>query len=101
MALRTTRPPGNIAHVAARRILVAAFPRVQSLDALGPAEVFSVADRITERGAYEVEVVSSAGGPIQMSNGLRIETAPLHRGPIDTLIIAGGQGTREALGDAR
>jgi transcriptional regulator GlxA family with amidase domain len=86
--------------MATRRVLVAAFPNAQSLDITGPAEVFSMADRIVG-GAYDVTVASAIGGPIELSNGLRLDTEPLPstRRPIDTLVVAGGVGTRAALRD--
>ena len=69
-----------------------------SLDVVGPAEVFSTA------GAYEVEVVAPDPEPFFMTNGMRvIPSAGIDdvRGPIDTLVIAGGQGTRRAATDPR
>ena len=37
LSLRTDRPHAIIAPMPARRILIAAFPRCQSLDVIGPA----------------------------------------------------------------
>jgi transcriptional regulator GlxA family with amidase domain len=84
--------------MAARRVVVAAFPDVQSLDVVGPAEVFSMA------GEYRVEVVAPDPEPFFMSNGMQVVPAAAMgalRGPIDTLIIAGGEGTRRAATDER
>src|SRR5258705_4161820 len=84
--------------MAARRVVIAAFPDVQSLDVVGPAEVFSTA------GAYRVEVVAPDPEPFFMSNGMQVVPASAMddlRGPIDTLIIAGGEGTRRAATDDR
>ena len=81
-----------------RRVVIAAFPECMSLDVVGPAEVFATA------GAYEVEVVAPDPGPFFMSNGMQIlPAASLDdvRGPIDTLVIAGGTGTRRAAADPR
>ena len=58
-----------------------------------------MADRLSGGGAYEVEVVSSHGGPITMSNGLRLDTEPLRARSIDTLVVAGGIGTPAAVAD--
>ena len=77
-----------------RRVVIAAFPECMSLDVVGPAEVFATA------GAYEVEVVAPESEPFRMSNGMRVvPDAALDevRGPIDTLVIAGGSGTRCVL----
>jgi transcriptional regulator GlxA family with amidase domain len=84
--------------MAVRRIVIAAFPEVQSLDVVGPAEVFSTA------GAYRVEVVAPDREPFFMSNGMQVVPAAAMgdlRGPIDTLIIAGGEGTRRVATDER
>jgi len=85
----------------ARRVVIVAFDDAQSLDVMGPAEVFSVADRLAG-GAYDVDVVSSRGGPIEFNNGLRLDTEllPDGRRPLDTLIVAGGFGYKGALHDA-
>ena len=69
-----------------------------SLDVAGPAEVFATA------GAYDVEIVAPDPEPFFMSNGMKVvphaamEEAP---GPIDTLVVAGGSGTRRAATDPR
>ena len=81
-----------------RRIVIVAFPEVQSLDVVGPAEVFATA------GSYEVEVVAPDPEPIFMSNGMRVIPAAAMEdvhGSIDTLIVAGGAGSRDAAADQR
>jgi transcriptional regulator GlxA family with amidase domain len=81
-----------------RRVVIAAFPDCMSLDVVGPAEVFATA------GAYEVEVVAPDPEPFSMSNGMRVvphSGMDDVRGRIDTLVIAGGQGTRRAATDPR
>jgi transcriptional regulator GlxA family with amidase domain len=83
---------------AVRRVVIAAFPECMSLDVVGPAEVFASA------GAYEVEVVAPDPEPFYMTNGMQVvphaAMADVH-GPIDTLVIAGGQGTRRMATDPR
>ena len=81
-----------------RRVVIAAFNDVQSLDVVGPAEVFATA------GGYEVQVVAPEREPFAMSNGMRVVPAFAMdevRGQIDTLVIAGGTGTRDAINDER
>src|SRR5438270_596935 len=81
-----------------RRVVIAAFPDCMSLDLVGPAEVFATA------GSYEVEVVAPDPEPFFMSNGMQVVPAGAMdqvRGPIDTLVVAGGAGTRRAAGDPR
>ena len=79
-----------------RQVVILAFPDCQSLDVVGPAEVFSTA------GAYEVNVVAPDPAPFLMSNGIRVVPAASIddvRGAIDTLVIAGGTGSRRAASD--
>jgi transcriptional regulator GlxA family with amidase domain len=79
-----------------RRVVILGFPECQSLDVVGPAEVFATA------GSYEVEVVAPRPEPFFMSNGMRVipaATIDEVRGPIDTLIVAGGAGSRDAASD--
>ncbi|MSO40876.1 MAG: GlxA family transcriptional regulator [Solirubrobacterales bacterium] len=85
----------------ARRVVIVAFPGIQTLDVTGPMEVFWLAGQIA-REPYEVEVVAREPGPIVTGSGLRIEphrTLRGTRGPIDTLLVAGGTGVREAEND--
>ncbi|MEA2331356.1 MAG: hypothetical protein QOH58_1494 [Thermoleophilaceae bacterium] len=86
-----------------RRVVIVVFPGVQTLDVLGPAEVFAGASRLAPSAEYEVEVVAAEPGP------LRTSTVALHpdrtldecRGRIDTLLVAGGRGVQEAARDER
>ena len=87
-----------------RRIVIVAFPGIQTLDVVGPAEVFSIADRLANGDQYSIEVVASSADPIETGSGLRLvphRTLAGVRGPIDTLIVAGGTGVREARDDER
>jgi transcriptional regulator GlxA family with amidase domain len=84
-----------------RRVVVLAFPNVQALDVTGPVEVFSMASRLGG-SAYSVEVVAPGGEAIATSSGLTlVPHAALHghRGPIDTLVVAGGGGVESAEHD--
>jgi transcriptional regulator GlxA family with amidase domain len=88
--------------MAAKRILVVGFPGVQSIDVFGPIEVFSAANRLTGGGKYNVELVAPRPGPITTSSGIRLlpdRVIAGCRGPIDTVILAGGDGTRDAVAD--
>jgi transcriptional regulator GlxA family with amidase domain len=87
-----------------RRVVIAAFPRIQSLDVLGPAEVFATATRLAGgKEGYAVEVVTAEPGPLLTSS------VSLHpdrtfdecRGRIDTLVVAGGRGVHDAARDER
>jgi transcriptional regulator GlxA family with amidase domain len=85
----------------ARQVLVLAVEGCQSLDAMGPIEVFDYATRQVP-GAYSVRVVGpSADGFITMSNGVGLKVDPLPD-PVprhDTLVVAGGPGARAAVDD--
>src|SRR4051794_19356977 len=86
-----------------RRVVILAFPGVQPLDVIGPAEVFAGADALAGGGAYTVEVVAREPGPIAVrSSGYGIvpkTTTGKCRGPIDTLVVAGGFGVATAEDD--
>jgi transcriptional regulator GlxA family with amidase domain len=88
---------------APRRIVILAFPGVQPLDVIGPAEVFAGADTLVGGGAYSVEVVAKDPGPIiSRSRGYGLvpkTTTARCRGPIDTLVVAGGAGVPTAAED--
>jgi transcriptional regulator GlxA family with amidase domain len=93
-----------VASTKPRRIVLLAFPGVQALDVIGPAEVFAGADRLAGGGAYTVELVAKDPGPIDTRAGayslVPKTTIARCRGPIDTLIVGGGSGVRRAREDA-
>ena len=85
-----------------RTVIVVAFPDVQALDVVGPLEVFAMANRYGPDPAYATTLVSTGGRPITTSSGLQLateRTSPL--GPVDTLMVAGGEGTAAAMADGR
>jgi transcriptional regulator GlxA family with amidase domain len=86
-----------------RRVVILAFPGVQPLDVIGPAEVFAGADALAGGGAYTVEVVAKDPDPIAVRGGayslVPKTTTARCRGPIDTLVVAGGVGVRAAEDD--
>jgi transcriptional regulator GlxA family with amidase domain len=86
--------------MATRNVVIVAFPGVQSLDVTGPLEVFHGAGRIAE-GAYAVAVATLDGAPVASTSGLTLGggLALADVGPIDTLIVAGGDGTRPGVAD--
>jgi transcriptional regulator GlxA family with amidase domain len=83
----------------ARSIVAVTFPRLQSLDLVGPLEVFSTANRYGAEPGYELTVAAAEAGPVRCTSGLEVaaEVALSDvRGPIDTLVVVGGEGTYEA-----
>jgi transcriptional regulator GlxA family with amidase domain len=93
--------------VAPRRVVIVVFPQLQALDLVGPTEVFSGASRLLGRmrsadPGYSVSVASHGGGLVPTSSGLALATEEAEvalRRPVDTLIVAGGDGSRAAVHD--
>jgi transcriptional regulator GlxA family with amidase domain len=85
-----------------RRIVVVVYPGIQSLDAVGPVEVFSTANREAGRTAYTTEIVATTGPMVRAMSGLELGVDHRLRGlrgALDTLVVAGGDGTVEAIQD--
>jgi transcriptional regulator GlxA family with amidase domain len=76
-----------------RKIAVIIFPDFQILDATGPIAAFEIAGRISP-GAYALEVLAAGGGEVASSSGVRIVARPLDEAAYDTLVVAGGNGSR-------
>jgi transcriptional regulator GlxA family with amidase domain len=75
------------------------YPGFQLLDAAGPISVFEVAGRLTGR-PVAITPVALAAGPVRSSSGVELVARGVQglRG-LDTLIVAGGEGTRDAVRD--
>ncbi|MFL6206281.1 MAG: GlxA family transcriptional regulator [Acidimicrobiales bacterium] len=87
---------------ATRDVVLVVFPGLQGLDLLGPAEVFAAANQEVDRDEYGIRVAASWPGPATSSSGVAIvagEAIQSVRGPIDTLVVVGGDGTRGAVAD--
>jgi transcriptional regulator GlxA family with amidase domain len=99
--------PPQIPPTAPRRVEVLAFPDVQLLDVAGPLQVFAVANDQAAKphtpSPYWVRVIAPDGAQIRATSGLAFATEPLPdpAEPLDTLIVAGGQGVMHAAEDAR
>src|SRR3954468_2502428 len=80
--LPATRRRGRIVGMPPiRRVLVLAVDGVQSLDVLGPVEIFFYANQQVP-GSYRVQVAGPASdGQITMSNGLKLGVEPLPEPP--------------------
>jgi transcriptional regulator GlxA family with amidase domain len=80
-----------------RRVVFVVYPGITALDLVGPHEVFGAA------GTYDVAVAALDSGLVAATRGPQI--AATHalasvRGPVDTLIVVGGEGAFAAAGDA-
>jgi transcriptional regulator GlxA family with amidase domain len=81
----------------------AVFPGLQSLDLTGPLEVFARANEELGRTAYDITVAARDAGVLRSNSGLGLvadRSLAEIDGPLDTLVVVGGSGTREALEDA-
>jgi transcriptional regulator GlxA family with amidase domain len=75
------------------------FPEFQLLDAAGPIAAFEIAGRFGA-GGYGLNIISAAGGDVFSSSGVPLRSAGFDDDAIfDTLIVAGGDGTRRAAAD--
>jgi transcriptional regulator GlxA family with amidase domain len=87
----------------ARSVALVAFERFQLLDLAGPAEVFRAATRLGAEPPYEIRTlaptrsVTSESGICLTADG-RVDADD---DPIDTLVVVGGLGVREAVLDGR
>lgn len=106
---RQTRGAEGRAAAAPRRVVVITYPGVQLLDVVGPLEVFAAAtETAAQHGAqapgYRLEVVGSSKGLVRASSGLGLHVDRVYESlpdSIDTLIVAGGNGTAQAITDPR
>ena len=76
-----------------KRIAILAFPGCQTLDVIGPLEVFAEANRQTGKDLYEVEIVSSGPKPVVGCSGIGLMPHRTIEDPVasvDTILIAGG-----------
>jgi transcriptional regulator GlxA family with amidase domain len=77
------------------------FDDFQSLDAIGPIEVFDHASAALGRRAYRTELIAPAVGPVRASSGIGVVAdepiASVSVRGLDTLVVAGGIGVYPAL----
>lgn len=80
-----------------RTIGIYLYEDFQLLDACGPITSFEIAGRMAQR-PYRLLPISASGGPVRSSSGIALDTvAAAGAGPIDTLIVVGGNGSRDAM----
>jgi transcriptional regulator GlxA family with amidase domain len=84
-----------------RQIVFLIYPGFQLLDAAGPIAAFEIAARY-EPGNYALRVVAAEPGLVASSSGASMQARPFGRARgIDTLVIAGGDGSRSAVSSAK
>lgn len=78
---------------ATRKVALIGYPGAQSLDIVGPLEVFAMANRFGDPEGYEVMLASPDGGTILCNSGLQLAgSLALADLPddLDTILVAGG-----------
>ncbi len=75
-------------------VAIPIFPGLQSLDAVGPAQVFGSANQTLRREAYRIKFVATEPGAVPTSAGFALHAESLRAIPaksIDTLLCPGGE----------
>ena len=106
--IRRAPPIDSNSSLAPRRVAMVAFPGIQLLDVVGPLEVLAAASLAAAyhgigRG-YLLEVIGPELTSLRAASGLRIgvdRTYADRPDSLDTLIVAGGIGSRRAAHDRR
>ncbi len=81
----------------ARQITFLIFRDFQLLDAAGPIAAFEIAER-HRPGSYSLRVVAAETGAVMSSAGVALQASAFGRPvSVDTLVVAGGDGSRAAL----
>jgi transcriptional regulator GlxA family with amidase domain len=83
-----------------RTIAFLIFPDFQILDAAGPIAAFEIAGRLVE-GAYDLRLIAADGGLVRSSSGVAMTAEGFDELAVHTLVVAGGNGSREAARDRR
>ena len=90
--------------MAPRDVILVVFPDLQGLDLMGPAEVFAAANQEVGQPAYRIRLAAVAPGPLRTTSGVTVmadEAIAEVAGPVDTLMVVGGEGTYGAVADAQ
>jgi transcriptional regulator GlxA family with amidase domain len=84
-----------------RQIAFLIYPDFQLLDAAGPIAAFEIAARYRP-GSYTLRVIAAEPGTVRSSSGASMQASPFGRArSIDTLVIAGGDGSHSAVSCAK
>jgi transcriptional regulator GlxA family with amidase domain len=74
------------------------FEGFQLLDAAGPIAAFEIAERYAP-GSYQLRTLAKTAGAVASSSGASMGAEGLAEADFDTLVVAGGDGTRRAYRD--
>lgn len=88
-----------------RRVAMIAYEDAHILDVVGPLEVLSGTKLFLPEGAapYEISIIADRAGPVRTSGGFSLNAdhgfkdAMAFADDVDTLMIAGGHGTLDAM----
>ena len=81
-----------------RRVAFLIYPSFQLLDAAGPIAAFEIAEGYRP-GSYALRVKAAEPGLVVSSSGASMQAASFGRADaVDTLVVAGGHGSRAAAG---
>ncbi|MFC9608739.1 GlxA family transcriptional regulator [Streptomyces niveus] len=86
-----------------RFVAVVGYPGAELLDIACLTTAFDYANRAGATPAYRVRVVTPAGRPISCQSGLVLEAqgaVERLRGPLDTVVVSGGEGHLAAAADS-
>ncbi|WP_353895560.1 GlxA family transcriptional regulator [Glycomyces tritici] len=85
-------------------MVLVGYGGAEMLDIACPSDVFDSANRLGARRAYAIELASVDGGAFRCQSGLRLvadRRLDQVRGPVDTLVVAGGRSHEAAAADPR
>ena len=85
-----------------RKVAIVVYPNVQPLDVTGPGEVFRAVNRLAGP-TYDIQLVAPSAGLIEAGSVALVPDRSLGgcRGPVDTLVVAGGFGVEAAAEDGK
>src|SRR6266508_72985 len=88
-----------------RTVVFDVVDRFQFLDLAGPADVLRMATLVGADPAYRSLIATPDGQPVRAENNIQIAADVSLRDlaagdqPVDTVVVVGGMGAREAIGD--
>ncbi|WP_327069959.1 GlxA family transcriptional regulator [Kitasatospora sp. NBC_01302] len=85
-----------------RQVVIIGYDQAELLDIACVSDTLDAANRLGAEPGYRVRLASVQGRPVRSASGLAlVSQAAVEqvRGPLDTLVVAGGLGHAEAAGD--
>jgi len=68
------------------------FPGFNILDLAGPFAAFDIPRREVKPSPYRLTVFSESGGEVESAGGVSVNTLPIAKARLDTLVVIGGMG---------